>query len=641
MGRLTALLLATSAGLLVLAGAQRLLPRLPGQGTPGRWRRRRPEAPPAAPFGAVRSPAWSTTDAMVSRLQARLQQQPEDAPAYAQLASLYLQKARETGDPGLLRQGRGGHPGGRQAQRRTTPWPSSSAAPCSWPATTSPGPCAAGSGRCAVAPRSAAGYGVVGDAALELGQYERAVEAFQAMIDLRPDLASYSRVAYARELHGDLPGAIEAMQRAVNAGAPRTEGANWARVQLGHLYFLSGDLEGAERQYGQALQLLPDYVHALAGQGRVAAARGDLAQAIQRYTRALELTPLPEFAIALGDLYRATGDLPAAQRQDDLVRVIARLQRGAGWTWTWRWPSSRPTGPPSRPLPALDGAARSGPGPTYAAAPQRRRRRRPGLDALPAGERGGGPPLRPRGPAPGQPRPALPVPRRGGGAGCGGAGGGADLPGSLPRGEPRVLRALRPGGPAPLERAGRGQRTLMARRGPFKPFRPLKALLASLGAGAALVLGTLVAPGPVALAHPLGNFTVNRYARVEVSPPGTARSGALRLRYVVDLAEIPTFQALPTIDVNGDGTISQAEGDSFARRTAEASLPGLALTVDGRPVPLRIVSSEASFLPGQAGLQTALVGAWLEATDASALGLGARRGQPARAPQARRWSCAT
>ena len=182
----------------------------------------------------------------------------------------------------------------------------------------------------AVAPRSAAAYGVLGDAALELGQYERAVAAFQDMIDLRPDLASYSRVAYARELHGDLPGAMEAMQLAVNAGAPRTEGANWARVQLGHLYFLSGDLEGAERQYGQALQLLPDYVHALAGQGRVAAARGDLAGAIQRYTRALELTPLPEFAIALGDLYRATGDLPAAQRQDDLVRVIARLQEGGG-----------------------------------------------------------------------------------------------------------------------------------------------------------------------------------------------------------------------------------------------------------------------------------------------------------------------
>ncbi len=50
----------------------------------------------------------------------------------------------------------------------------------------------------------------------------------------------------------------------------------------------------------------------------------------------------------------------------------------------------------------------------------------------------------------------------------------------------------------------------------------IKALLASLGAGAALVLATVGAPGPVALAHPLGNFTVNRYARVEVTPGGWA-----------------------------------------------------------------------------------------------------------------------
>ena len=76
---------------------------------------------------------------MVSRLQARLQRQPDDPPAYAQLASLYLQKARETGDPAYYGKAEGGHPGGRQAQR-TIPWPSSWGAPCSWPGTTSPGP---------------------------------------------------------------------------------------------------------------------------------------------------------------------------------------------------------------------------------------------------------------------------------------------------------------------------------------------------------------------------------------------------------------------------------------------------------------------------------------------------------------------
>ena len=231
MGRLTALLLATSAGLLVLAGAQRLLPACRGRAPRPR---RRPGAPPAAPFAAGRPPAWSTTDATGTgcrRACSSSRKTPRPTPSWP--ASTCRRRGRRAIRPTTARP-RG--PSRRSpGATRTTPWPPSSPAPCSWPATTSPPPWAAGSGRCALAPRSAAGTACVGDAALELGQYERAVEAFQAMIDLRPDLASYSRVAYARELHGDLPGAIEAMQRAVNAGAPRTEGTNWARVQLGHL----------------------------------------------------------------------------------------------------------------------------------------------------------------------------------------------------------------------------------------------------------------------------------------------------------------------------------------------------------------------------------------------------------------------
>ena len=170
----------------------------------------------------------------MSRLQARLQRQPEDAPAYAQLASLYLQKARETGDPAYYGKAEGAI---QEVARRNADDPLALVLGGTLQLARHDfaGALSSGERAVAVAPRSAAAYGVLGDAALELGQYERAVAAFQDMIDLRPDLASYSRVAYARELHGDLPGATEAMQLAVNAGAPRTEGANWARVQLGHL----------------------------------------------------------------------------------------------------------------------------------------------------------------------------------------------------------------------------------------------------------------------------------------------------------------------------------------------------------------------------------------------------------------------
>jgi len=58
-------------------------------------------------------------------------------------------------------------------------------------------------------------YGVIADAQTELGLYDDAVQTLQTMIDMRPDLSSYSRISYARELHGDIEGAVEAMQAAV------------------------------------------------------------------------------------------------------------------------------------------------------------------------------------------------------------------------------------------------------------------------------------------------------------------------------------------------------------------------------------------------------------------------------------------
>jgi nickel/cobalt transporter (NicO) family protein len=124
--------------------------------------------------------------------------------------------------------------------------------------------------------------------------------------------------------------------------------------------------------------------------------------------------------------------------------------------------------------------------------------------------------------------------------------------------------------------------------------------------GLLLALAATLAPAG-AKAHPLGNFTINRYSRLEVSPDG------LRVRYVLDFAEIPTFQALPSIDADGDGRVSPDETEAFARGTLEGALPRLSLTVDGTPVPLRLASSEAHLQPGQAGLQTMLVSAWLEA----------------------------
>src|SRR5215203_340540 len=79
-------------------------------------------------------------------------------------------------------------------------------------------------------------HGILIDGYVEMGNYEAAVESAENMISLRPDIRSYSRISYLREIHGDYPGAIEAMKLAVDAGGFGDEPTCWTRVQLARLY---------------------------------------------------------------------------------------------------------------------------------------------------------------------------------------------------------------------------------------------------------------------------------------------------------------------------------------------------------------------------------------------------------------------
>jgi nickel/cobalt transporter (NicO) family protein len=99
-----------------------------------------------------------------------------------------------------------------------------------------------------------------------------------------------------------------------------------------------------------------------------------------------------------------------------------------------------------------------------------------------------------------------------------------------------------------------------------------------------------------ASAHPLGNFTVNHYSGIHVAP------GEIRIDYVIDMAEIPTFQEMPSIDTDGDGAMSSAEGAAWAEAEAPKLVENLALTVDGRPVRLEVRSATTELRDGQGGL---------------------------------------
>jgi len=88
-----------------------------------------------------------------------------------------------------------------------------------------------------IAPDDSWNWGTLGDALMELGQYDEAADAYQKMMLLRPNQASYNRASYYRWVMGDAEGAISIMQRAIDAGSPAPENTAWCLVDLGNLYF--------------------------------------------------------------------------------------------------------------------------------------------------------------------------------------------------------------------------------------------------------------------------------------------------------------------------------------------------------------------------------------------------------------------
>lgn len=153
-------------------------------------------------------------------------------------------------------------------------------------------------------PYNAQVYGAVVDANVELGNYEAAIKAADKMNEIRPDLRSYSRVSYLREIHGDVAGAIEAMERAVKAGAPGYESTAWARLTLGELYQRYGQPEVAAQQYAAILAERPNYPFAIAAQADLAMKTGDYERAEELLEQASGIIPEVGFYVQLAKLYK-------------------------------------------------------------------------------------------------------------------------------------------------------------------------------------------------------------------------------------------------------------------------------------------------------------------------------------------------
>ena len=156
--------------------------------------------------------------------------------------------------------------------------------------------------------------GVIGDAAIELGRYDEAFAAFDRMASLKPTSAAYARIAYARELQGNLDGAVTAMRIAIEATSPQDpEGIAWAWSQLGALHLQKGDVDQAAAAYDRALFAFPRHPYARAGVARVAVARGDFDRGLAIYREQLAEAPTPELAAQIGDLLQRRGDEEGAR----------------------------------------------------------------------------------------------------------------------------------------------------------------------------------------------------------------------------------------------------------------------------------------------------------------------------------------
>jgi len=164
--------------------------------------------------------------------------------------------------------------------------------------------------------------GTVSDAELELGHFELAAKAAQQMMDLKPNLPSYSRASYLRWLQGDGEAAKRFVRSAIDSGWNQhdVEPLAWVFVQAATLFWNEGDFEGAEAGMTRALALVPGYPPALVGKARVALARSEPALAADLLRQALAAAPLVETEGLLADALDLLGDPQAAPLKARLLR---------------------------------------------------------------------------------------------------------------------------------------------------------------------------------------------------------------------------------------------------------------------------------------------------------------------------------
>jgi tetratricopeptide (TPR) repeat protein len=262
----------------------------------------------------AKPPGTSAIDRELARLQPLVEKQPGQSEPWVQLGRVWVRKAREASDPGFY------------LNAKACADLALDAAPNDRSATNLLGLVLVNDHRfddardlaaqiLAKSPEDLMALGTLSDALVEQGRYDEAIRSAEKMVQLKPNLPSYSRVSYLQWLRGDVKAAKESARLAIDSGRdPREpEPRCWALVQAAMIFWHEGDAAGADAGFEDALKACSDYPPALVGRGRVAMARGDFARAIDYLDRAYKQSPLVETAWLLGDAREAAGDEKGAE----------------------------------------------------------------------------------------------------------------------------------------------------------------------------------------------------------------------------------------------------------------------------------------------------------------------------------------
>jgi len=269
-----------------------------------------------------------TTDALIEKTQSAINFDKKDTNAIITLAGLYFQKSRETADTSYYKKIEDLFEKHKDSLRDnfTAPYLLSQIANARHDFILGE---KLANDAIKLAPNSAKAYGPLVDALVEQGRYKEAESTLQKMVNLRPDFASLTRIAYFREIHGDIVGAIDALSQAQSAGATFAENRAWLLNELGKLYFRS-DLNKAEDSFKLAIEVVPNYAPAFEWLARIEYARDNKAKALEYVDKALEILPIAQYSTLKYKIAEKSGDKATATQMSILTQLTYENSQKAG-----------------------------------------------------------------------------------------------------------------------------------------------------------------------------------------------------------------------------------------------------------------------------------------------------------------------